>query len=113
MYGMYFLFVVFCIVIYCNLLWRRDYYYHFFTYIYVLPLINVFKRKITADQPQFCIKKYIVIDFWSSKVFVHLGNSWTRPVIYTLCREQCSNTNIVNNHKTHTQYKNIFPISHT
>ena len=46
MYGMYFSFVLFCIAIYCNLLWWRDYYYHFFTYIHVLFSINVFKRKI-------------------------------------------------------------------
>ena len=45
MYGMYFSFVLFCIAIYCNLLWWRDYYYHFFTYIHVLFSINVFKRK--------------------------------------------------------------------
>ena len=44
MYGMYFSFVLFCIAIYCNLLWWRDYYYHFFTYIHVLFSINVFKR---------------------------------------------------------------------
>ena len=44
MYGMYFSFVVFCIAIYCNLLWWRDYYYHFFTYIHVLSSINVFIR---------------------------------------------------------------------
>ena len=47
MYGMYFSFVLFCIAIYCNLLWWRDYYYHFFTYIHVLFSINVFKRNIT------------------------------------------------------------------
>ena len=35
-----------CVAIYCNLLWGRDFYYHFFTYIHVLFSINVFKHKI-------------------------------------------------------------------
>ena len=42
MYGMYFWFAA---LLYCNLLRWRNYYYHFFTYIHVLFLTNVFKRK--------------------------------------------------------------------
>ena len=49
MYGMYFLFVVFCIAIDCNLQRWREYFYHFFTYIHVLFSINVFKRKNIND----------------------------------------------------------------
>ena len=53
---------------YCNLLWWRDYYYHFFTYIHVLFSINVFKRKLHLNNyaiPRFRLEsiiKYLHLD---------------------------------------------------
>ena len=81
MYGMYFSFVLFCIAIYCNLLWWRDYYYHFFTYIHVLFSINVFKRKETllCKATQFTVVENVC---WSCDIDMY---RWSCDIVMYIC----------------------------